>query len=154
MMDNLAPGAWFCSAPAIADRLVRASDEAERESLKEELARLTFGDSSGHRGNTRENGPTRNALEPKRSPRVRNGVPLLPRRPKGSRRPTMALVNKPAEFPPAPATYAKAVANYERGAQELLGALEEMPESRLSETVTFFTGPRQMSRSLSAISCG
>ena len=36
----------------------------------------------------------RNALEPKRSPRVRNGVPLLPRRPKGSRRPTMALVNK------------------------------------------------------------
>jgi hypothetical protein len=36
----------------------------------------------------------RKALEPKRSPRVRNGVPLLPRRPKGSRRPTMALVNK------------------------------------------------------------
>ncbi len=34
------------------------------------------------------------ALEPKRSPRLRNGVPVLPRRPKGSRRPTMALVNK------------------------------------------------------------
>ncbi len=36
----------------------------------------------------------RDALEPKRAPRLRNGVPLLPRRPKGSRRPTMALVNK------------------------------------------------------------
>ncbi|SRR6266545_7651977 len=36
----------------------------------------------------------RKSLEPKRSPRVRNGVPLLPRRPKGSRRPTMAFVNK------------------------------------------------------------
>lgn len=36
----------------------------------------------------------RKSLEPKRPPRVRNGVPLLPRRPKGSRRPTMALVNK------------------------------------------------------------
>ena len=79
---------------AIADRLVQASDGAERESLKEELARLTFGDSSGHRGKTRENRPTRNALEPKRSSRVRTGVPLLSRRPKGSRRPTIALVNK------------------------------------------------------------
>lgn len=36
----------------------------------------------------------RSALEPKRAPRLRNGVPLLPRRPRGSRRPTMALVNK------------------------------------------------------------
>ncbi len=36
----------------------------------------------------------RNALEPKRPLRVRNGVPLLRRRPKGSRRPTMALVNR------------------------------------------------------------
>ena len=36
----------------------------------------------------------RNSLEPKRAPRVRNGVPLLPRRPKGSPRPTMALVNR------------------------------------------------------------
>ena len=52
----------------------------------------------------------------------------------------------PPEFPPAPATYAEAVANYERGARELLAALEGMPESRLSETVDFFTGPRQMSQ--------
>jgi len=36
----------------------------------------------------------RKALEPKRAPRVRNGVPLMPRRPKASARPTMALVNR------------------------------------------------------------
>ena len=36
----------------------------------------------------------RKALEPKRVPSVRNGVPLLPRRPKRRPRPTMALVNK------------------------------------------------------------
>ncbi|MGH9315975.1 MAG: CopG family transcriptional regulator [Thermoanaerobaculia bacterium] len=36
----------------------------------------------------------RKGLEPKRAPRVRNGVPLTPRRPKGSPRPTMALVNR------------------------------------------------------------
>lgn len=36
----------------------------------------------------------RKALEPRRTPRVRNGVPLIPRRPKGSPRPTMELVNR------------------------------------------------------------
>jgi len=36
----------------------------------------------------------RRALEPKRTPAVRNGVPVLPRRPKGARRPTMDLVNR------------------------------------------------------------
>jgi hypothetical protein len=36
----------------------------------------------------------RKALEPKQVPSVRNGVPLLPSRPKGSTHPTMALVNK------------------------------------------------------------
>jgi hypothetical protein len=35
----------------------------------------------------------RKALEPSRSAKVRNGVPLLPRRPAGSPRPTMKLVN-------------------------------------------------------------
>jgi uncharacterized damage-inducible protein DinB len=50
----------------------------------------------------------------------------------------------PPDVPPAPATFAEAVANYERGAQELMAAVEKMPESRLSETVTFFTGPKQM----------
>lgn len=41
----------------------------------------------------------RQALSPKRVPRVRNGVPLLPRRPKGSPRPTMALVNRLRDEP-------------------------------------------------------
>ena len=36
----------------------------------------------------------RQALAPQRAPRIRNGVPLLPRRPKGSRRPTLELVNR------------------------------------------------------------
>ena len=36
----------------------------------------------------------RKGLAPARAPRVRNGVPLLPRRPKGTPCPTMALVNR------------------------------------------------------------
>ena len=35
----------------------------------------------------------RKALTPSRAGRVRNGVPLLPRRPTGAPRPTMKLVN-------------------------------------------------------------
>ena len=35
----------------------------------------------------------RKALRPTRSSRVRNGVPLLPRRPPSAARPTMQLVN-------------------------------------------------------------
>ena len=50
----------------------------------------------------------------------------------------------PPDIPPAPATYAEAVANYERGARELMAAVEKMPESRMTETVTFLTGPKQM----------
>lgn len=41
----------------------------------------------------------RQALEPKTRPRVRNGVPLMPRRPKGSRRPTMEQVNRLRDEP-------------------------------------------------------
>jgi hypothetical protein len=41
----------------------------------------------------------RKALEPKRPPRVRNGVPLLPRRPKGAPRPTLELVNRLRDEP-------------------------------------------------------
>jgi hypothetical protein len=41
----------------------------------------------------------RKALEPKRSPRLRNGVPLMPRRPKGSPRPTLDLVNRLRDEP-------------------------------------------------------
>lgn len=36
----------------------------------------------------------RQALNPAKAPRVRNGVPLLPRRPAGHPRPTMKLVNE------------------------------------------------------------
>jgi hypothetical protein len=36
----------------------------------------------------------RKGLEPAHPARVRNGVPVLPRRPSGSRRPTMKLVNE------------------------------------------------------------
>lgn len=41
----------------------------------------------------------RKALTPARAPRIRNGVPLLPQRPAGSRRPTMQLVNKLRDEP-------------------------------------------------------
>ena len=47
----------------------------------------------------------------------------------------------PPDLPPPPATYAQAVANYERGARELIDTVEKIPESRLFETVTFFIGP-------------
>lgn len=36
----------------------------------------------------------RRALEPRSTSRVRNGVPLIPRRKKGSPRPTMVLINR------------------------------------------------------------
>ncbi len=36
----------------------------------------------------------RQALEPKQARRVRNGVPLMPRRPKGSPRPSLEQVNR------------------------------------------------------------
>jgi hypothetical protein len=41
----------------------------------------------------------RKGLEPERVKRVRNGVPLLPRRPSGSPRPTMKLVNELRDAP-------------------------------------------------------
>lgn len=41
----------------------------------------------------------RKALTPTRTARVRNGVPLMPRRPKGSARPTMELVNRLRDEP-------------------------------------------------------
>src|SRR6185369_757012 len=48
----------------------------------------------------------------------------------------------PLERPPMPATFAEAVASYERGARELIAAIEKMPESRLSERMNF--GPLTM----------
>ena len=41
----------------------------------------------------------RSALEPKYTKRMRNGVPLMPRRKKGSPRPTMELVNQLRDEP-------------------------------------------------------
>ena len=41
----------------------------------------------------------RKALEPRRRAAERNGVPLLPRRPAGSPRPTMDLVNRLRDEP-------------------------------------------------------
>jgi uncharacterized damage-inducible protein DinB len=52
----------------------------------------------------------------------------------------------PTVPPPPPATYAEAVANYERGAKEVIAAVEAMPDSRLSEEVTFITGPKRMGK--------
>jgi uncharacterized damage-inducible protein DinB len=48
------------------------------------------------------------------------------------------------KFPPPPPSFADVIAAYEASARELLATLEQTPESRLSETVTFFTGPKQM----------
>jgi len=41
----------------------------------------------------------RKALEPMEPPLIRNGVPLLPRRPAGSPKPSMALVNSLRDEP-------------------------------------------------------
>jgi hypothetical protein len=41
----------------------------------------------------------RKALQARRSSHVRNGIPLMPRRPKGSSKPTMALVNRLRDDP-------------------------------------------------------
>jgi hypothetical protein len=41
----------------------------------------------------------RKALAPTRTSRVRNGVPLLPRRPAGTAKPTMDLVNRLRDEP-------------------------------------------------------
>jgi uncharacterized damage-inducible protein DinB len=49
-----------------------------------------------------------------------------------------------AGMPPAPAAFADAIAAYEASAKELLATLEKTPDSRLYETVTFPTGPKQM----------
>jgi hypothetical protein len=41
----------------------------------------------------------RKALQARRSSDLRNGVPLLPRRPKGGAKPTMGLVNRLRDDP-------------------------------------------------------
>jgi len=50
----------------------------------------------------------------------------------------------PADLPRPPATFSEAAAAYERGARQLIEAVEKMPDSRLTEEVTFMTGPRRV----------
>jgi hypothetical protein len=50
----------------------------------------------------------------------------------------------PPRFLPEPATLAEAITAYERSARALFDAVAEAPESRLRETVAFFTGPGRM----------
>jgi len=47
-------------------------------------------------------------------------------------------------FPPPPATFAEVIAAYEATAKDLLATIAVTPDSRLSETVQFFSGPGQM----------
>lgn len=47
----------------------------------------------------------RRGLEPRRTAAVRNGVPLLPRRPAGSPKPTMQLVNRLRDEEPVPGAF-------------------------------------------------
>ena len=47
-------------------------------------------------------------------------------------------------FPPPPATIAEVIAAYEKGVKDVQNTLGKVPESRLFEKVTFFTGPKQM----------
>jgi hypothetical protein len=48
------------------------------------------------------------------------------------------------QFPPPPATIGEVIAAYERGVKAVQDTLAKLPESRLFETVSFFTGPKQM----------
>jgi uncharacterized damage-inducible protein DinB len=50
----------------------------------------------------------------------------------------------PPQFPPTPATYAEVVAMFDATTAAVKEALATTPESRLFETIPFFTAPRQM----------
>jgi uncharacterized damage-inducible protein DinB len=52
----------------------------------------------------------------------------------------------PPQFPPPPPTVEEAISAYERGLEELEAAVEAMPDSRLSQTMAFITGPGTMGR--------
>src|SRR5205085_1489609 len=47
-------------------------------------------------------------------------------------------------FPPPPATFAEVMRAYEATTREFLDTLAKTPDSRLRETIQFFTGPKQM----------
>ena len=48
------------------------------------------------------------------------------------------------QFPPPPPTISDAIAAYEQGTKDVEKAVGIVPESRLFENTTFFTGPKQM----------
>ncbi len=48
------------------------------------------------------------------------------------------------QFPPAPPTFQEVIAVYQATANEFLDSLEKTPDTRLRETIQFFTGPKQM----------
>ena len=48
------------------------------------------------------------------------------------------------QFPPPPSTIAEVIAAYEQGTKEVEKTLAAVPDSRLLENTTFFTGPKQM----------
>jgi uncharacterized damage-inducible protein DinB len=47
-------------------------------------------------------------------------------------------------FPAAPPTYADVMSQYESSAKEFTATLAKTPDQRLTETVKFFTGPKQI----------
>jgi uncharacterized damage-inducible protein DinB len=47
-------------------------------------------------------------------------------------------------FPPAPATFDEIIEAYDKSAKQLLDTLSATPDARLSEMVTFPSGPKQM----------
>lgn len=59
---------------------------------------------------------------------------------------TQGELPMPPKFPPPPATLEEAIEAYERGALELMDAVESMPETRLAETVSFIAGPGEWTR--------
>jgi uncharacterized damage-inducible protein DinB len=48
------------------------------------------------------------------------------------------------QFPPPPSTLAEVMTAYDASVKELKETLAATPDSRLNETVDFFTGPKQM----------
>lgn len=61
---------------------------------------------------------------------------------------TMAAVNGTLDmsggFPPAPATIGEAITAFEKESQALRDLVAKTPDSRLGQSVKFFTGPKQV----------
>jgi uncharacterized damage-inducible protein DinB len=49
----------------------------------------------------------------------------------------------PAPFPPVPTSYADVIAAFDQTTEAVRTALANVPESRMSEMITFLTGPKQ-----------